>query len=87
MIAYKNTWGIATSREKRNKMSLLGVFSYIVLIPQIICLTCDWYACFVTGEATDKAVRSYGSITPLYYVIAVIIKLKESEKFNKGEIW
>lgn len=29
LIAYKNTWGISTSPEKRNKMSLLGAFSYI----------------------------------------------------------
>lgn len=56
LIAYRNTWNIATSAEKRNKMSLLGVFSYIV-------------------------------VAGLYYAIAVSIKIKEADNFEKGKIW
>lgn len=29
LIAYKNTWGISTSVNKRNKLSMLGMISYL----------------------------------------------------------
>lgn len=42
LIAYKNTWGIETSAKKRNEMSLLGAFSYVIFLPEIVFLAYDW---------------------------------------------
>ncbi|MDE7324814.1 MAG: hypothetical protein K2N63_00805 [Lachnospiraceae bacterium] len=88
LIAYKNTWGITTSADKRNKMSLPGMFSYIILFPEIIFLIYDCWIC-ITTDAIGRcpSSKTYITITAWYYLIAISIKLKEAQKFNKGEIW
>lgn len=35
LIAEENLWGVSTSLDKRNKMSMLGIVSYILFLPQI----------------------------------------------------
>lgn len=88
LIAYKNTWGIATDAEKRNKMSLLGLFSYIVFLPQIYFLLYDWWAYFTMGAAEPcSSEKTYIVIAGLYYAIAVSIKTKEADSFKKGKFW
>lgn len=88
LIAYKNTWGIATSAKNRNKMSLLGIFSYLVLIPYIIFIGYDIWFCFRTGVLEwCLAEDIYLMIAVIYYITAMFIKLAESNKFDKGEIW
>ena len=88
LIAYKNTWRISTSPEKRNKMSLLGAFSYIVFIPQIFFVVYDWWVYFTTGTAElCSSEETYLAIVGLYYIIAVCIKIKEADNFQKGKIW
>lgn len=88
LIAYKNTWGIATSAKKRNKISLWGVFSYMVLIPYIIFIGYDFWVYFTTGVFEwCLAERVYLKIAAIYYMITIVIKLVEANKFNKGGIW
>ncbi len=88
LIAYKNTWGIATSANKRNKMSLLGLFSYVILLPQIVFFAYDWWFLITTGVATlCEAGKTYLVVVGWYYMIAVCLKINEANKFNKGEIW
>lgn len=88
LIAYRNTWGISTSAEKRNKMSLLGAFSYMVFVPQIFFLVYDWWVYFTTGVAEQcSSEKTYLAIVGLYYAIAVSIKIKEADNFQKGKIW
>ena len=88
LIAYKNTWGITTSAEKRNKMSLLGAFSYMVLFPQIVYLVYDCWAFITTGVAEYcQAEETYLAVAGLYYLIEVSIKIKEADRFRKGKIW
>lgn len=88
LIAEKNTWGIATDPGKRNKMSLLGVISYIVFLPQIAFLLYNWYAFFKTGSGKwCKAEQTYFALAMLYYMIGMIIKVREGNRFSRGEIW
>ncbi|MDE6759336.1 MAG: hypothetical protein K2J90_01510 [Lachnospiraceae bacterium] len=88
LIAYKNTWGIATSAKNRNKISLLGVFSYIVFFPQAFFFAYDWWVYFTTGVTElCSAEKTYLSVVGLYYIIAVSIKIKEADNFEKGKIW
>lgn len=86
-IAEKNTWGIATASGRRNKMSLLGVISYIVFLPQIAFLPYNWWAYIKTGSGQwCEAEQTYLWMAMLYYFIALSIKIKEGIKFSKGEI-
>ena len=88
LIAYKNPWGIVTSVKKRNKMSLLGIFSYMVLIPYIFFIGYDFLVYFTTGVFVwCLAERVYLKIAAIYYMITIVIKLVEANKFNKGGIW
>ncbi|MCI8509418.1 MAG: hypothetical protein HFJ06_12785 [Lachnospiraceae bacterium] len=88
LIAYKNTWGIATSAQNRNKISLIGIFSYMVFFPQIFFLVHDWWVYFTTGVIEpSSAEKTYLSVVGLYYIIAVSIKIKEADNFEKGKIW
>lgn len=88
LIAYKNTWGIATSADKRNKMSLLGLFSYVIFLPQIVFLAYDWLFLITTGVMTQcEAEKTYLAVIGWYYAIAVCLKINEANKFKKGEIW
>lgn len=88
LIAYKNTWGIATSADKRNKMSLLGLFSYVILLPQIVFFAYDWWFLITTGVMTQcEAGKTYLVVAGWYYMITVCLKINEANKFNKGEIW
>ena len=42
-VAEKNTWGIETSIDKRNRMSVRGLVSYILLLPEIVFVIYDWW--------------------------------------------
>ena len=88
LIAEKNTWGIATDPQKRNKMSLWGVVSYIVFLPQIVFMPYNWWVYIKTGSGQwCEAEQDYLAVAIIYYFIALSIKLKEANKFHKGEIW
>lgn len=88
LIAYKNTWGIATSAPNRNKISRIGIFSYMVFFPQPFFFAYDWWVYFTTGVAElCSAEQSYLLVVGLYYMIAVSIKIKEADNFEKGKIW
>lgn len=88
LIAEKNTWGIATDPRKRNKMSLWGVISYMIFFPQIVFMPYNWWVYIETGSGQwCEAEQSYLCLAMLYYIIVWFIKLKESIKFSKGEIW
>lgn len=87
-IAEKNTWGIATDPKKRNQMSLWGIISYILFLPQIAFLIYNWWIYFETGSGQwCKEELNYLWSVMLYYAIALSRKVKEGNKFNKGEIW
>ena len=84
LIAEKNTWGIATDPGKRNKMSLLGVISYLVFLPQIAFLPYNWWVYMKIGSRQwCEAEQSYLWTAMLYYLIALSIKLKEGIKIQK----
>lgn len=88
LIARKNTWGIATSRDKRNRMSLVGAFSWLVFFPQIFFLIYDLWVYFTTDVvAVCPAEQTYLIVVGLYYIIAISIKIKEADNFEKGKIW
>ncbi len=88
LIAYKNTWGISTSPEKRNKMALAGVLSYIVLLPQFAFLAYSWPAYTATGSVElCSPEKTYHVLAGIYYIIALLINISEANKFNKGELW
>ncbi len=88
LIARQNTWGIATSRDKRNRMSLVGAFSWLVFFPQIFFLIYDLWVYFTTGVvAVCPAEQTYLIVAGLYYIIAISIKIKEADNFEKGKIW
>ena len=87
LIAEKNTWGIAADPRKRNKMSLWGVIGYMVLLPQIAFMPYNWWVYIETGSGKWCEVEHlYLAVALLYYLVALIIKLNEAIKFNKGEI-
>ena len=84
LIAEKNTWGIETDPGKRNKMSLWGVISYILVLPQIAFLPYNWWVYIKTGSGQwCEAEQSYLRTAMMYYMIALIIKLREAIKFQK----
>lgn len=88
MIAEKTTWGVSTSREKRNKMSILGIVSWILFLPQVYFYVYDWWIFITTGAAKDfKLENTYLAIVWWFYVIAVCIKAGESDKYQKEDIW
>lgn len=88
LIAYENTWHIATSAEKRNKMSLVGLVSYILFSPQIPFLVYDLWIFFTTGVVEwCSAEETYIIVMTFYYIIAVLLKIHEANKFEKGDIW
>lgn len=88
LIAEKNTWGVATDSKKRNKMSLWGLIGYVVFLPQIVFILYNWWVYIETGVGKwCEEEQLYLAIAMLYYLIALIIKLKETIKFNKGEVW
>lgn len=88
LIAEKNTWGIATDFDKRNKMSLLGIISYILILPQIVFIPYNWLVYIQTGSGRWCEVElTYFFMAFFFYFIAISIKIKEGIKFSKGEIW
>ena len=88
LIAHKTTWGTTTSAKKRNEMSLFGVFSYALFIPEIIFLVYDWYVFITTGAAERcSKEKTYLVIVVWYYCAGLLIKIKEAEKFKQGKIW
>lgn len=88
LIAYKNTWGIATSTNKRNKMRLLGVFAYMIVLPEIIFLICDWYIFVKTGAVGwCPGEEPYLALVTPYYVVGLLLNINEANKFSKDEIW
>lgn len=88
LIAHKNTWGIATSREKRNKMSLLGIFSYIIFSPEIFFIGYDFWVYMTTGVVEQCSIeKTYLIFAGIYYIVCISIKIIEANKFEKGEIW
>lgn len=88
LIAEKNTWGIATNPNKRNKMSLWGLIGYMVFLPLIVFMPYNWWVYIKTGVGQwCEAEKLYLAAAMLYYLIALFIKLKEAIKFSKGEIW
>lgn len=87
LIAEKNMWGIATDLQKRNKMSIWGVISYVVFVPQIAFIPYNWWVFIKTGSGQwCEAERSYWAIAILYYAVVLSIKLKEAIRFCKGDI-
>ncbi len=88
LIAYKNSWGIATSADKRNRMSLAGVISYILFLPEILFIMYDWWIFLSTGRAEHcSAEKTYLVVTVWFYLIVLCIKIVEADKFDKGKIW
>lgn len=88
LIACRNTWGIATSAEKRNKMSVSGLFSWVIFLPETYFLAYDWWLFMTTGAAElCPAEETYLAAAGAYYIIAVLLKISEANRFNKGEIW
>ncbi len=88
LIAEKNTWGISTSRDKRNKMSMLGLVSYILFLPQIYIYIHNVWRFIKTGSTMwDEQEQTYIGIMSAYYLITLAIKKIESGKYQKGEIW
>lgn len=87
LIAERNTWGIATNPEKRNRMSFWGVIGYMVFLPQLVFLLYNWWVYIETGSGKwCEAEQAYWTIATLYYFIALFVKLKEAIKFSKGKI-
>ncbi|MCM1559829.1 MAG: hypothetical protein NC123_09810 [Butyrivibrio sp.] len=88
LIAYKNTWGIATSANKRNKMHLSGVFAYMMGLPEIIFLICEWFTFIKTGVARQSPEEtSYIVLLATYYVVGMLRNINVANKFSKGAIW
>jgi len=87
LIAEKNTWGVAADPAKRNQMSLWGVVSYLVFLPQIAFFLYNWYVFFETGSVKwCQAERTYFAMAMLFYVIGMIRKVREGKRFSKGEL-
>lgn len=88
LIAQKNTWGIETSVDKRKRLSVLGVISYILLLPEIVFVIYDWWIFVSTKIAGQARVEKlYITITVWFYLVAISINIVEAEKFEKGKIW
>lgn len=85
LIADENLWRIKTSPDKRNKMSMSGIISYILFVPEIFFTIYDWWNYFSTGTTIYGAVeKNYFTVTMLFYVILLAKKTTEANKFNKG---
>ena len=88
LIAEKNTWGVSTSRDKRNKMSMLGIVSYILFLPQIYIYIYNVWRFITAGDIKwCEPAQKYLGIMTIYYLITLSMKKVESGKYQKGEIW
>ncbi len=88
LIAEKTTWGISTSCDKRNKMSILGIVSWIIFLPEIFLYLYDWWIFLTTGVAGYCDMEMiYFYIVRWFYLITMCIKAGESGKYQKGDIW
>ena len=88
LIAEKNTWGIGTSIDKRNRMSVWGLFSYILLLPEIVFVIYDWWIFLSTGIVGQaEGEKTYIIVTVWFYFVAISINIVEADKFHKGKIW
>ncbi len=88
LIAKKTTWEVSTSRDKRNKMSVLGIVSYILVLPQIYFYIYNFWIFITTGHTKwCELEKAYNAIMCFYYLITLTIKNSESGKYQKGEIW
>ncbi len=88
LIAEENLWGVSTSRDKRNKMSMLGIVSYILFLPQIYFYIYNIWIFIVTGNPRwCELEQAYITIMFFYYTITLFIKKVESGRYQKGEIW
>ena len=87
LIAYKNSWGIVTSADKRNRISLAGIVSYIMFLPEMLFIMYDWWIFLSTGRAEQCfAEKIYLVITVWVLLITLSIKIVEADKFDKGKI-
>ena len=88
LIAEETTWEVSTSSDKRNKMSVLGIVSYILFLPQICFYIFDLWIFITTGDTKwCELEKVYHAITGYYYLITLTIKNGESGKYQKGDIW
>lgn len=88
LIAFKNTWGIATSADKRNKMCVLGVFAWMIVLCEIIFLIYDWFTFMITGAVGwCPGEEPFIVLATQYYVVGLLININRANKFSKGEIW
>lgn len=88
LIAKKTTWEVSTSRDKRNKMSVLGLVSYILFLPQICFYIYNLWIFITIGDTKwCELEKAYNAIMCYYYLITLTIKNSESGKYQKGEIW
>ncbi|MCM1161536.1 MAG: hypothetical protein NC412_09960 [Roseburia sp.] len=88
LIAEENPWGVSTSRDKRNKMSMLGIVSYILFLPQIYIYIYNVWRFIRTGDIMwGDLEQEYLGIMVLFYTFTLARKKIESEKYQKGEIW
>ncbi len=88
LIAEENVWGVSTSRDKRNKMSMMGIVSYILFLPQIYIYIYNVWRFITTGDIMwSELEQRYVGIITAYYLITLSIKRVESVKYRKGEIW
>lgn len=88
LIAYKNTWGIATSIDKRNKMSIKGIISYILFFIEICFVLYDWWIFINTGVAENCSIeKNYIIMSIFFYLIALSTNIVEGDKFKKGKLY
>ncbi|MCM1161537.1 MAG: hypothetical protein NC412_09965 [Roseburia sp.] len=88
LIAEETPRGVSTSRDKRNKMSMLGIVSYILFLPQIYFYVYNIWIFITTGDLRwCELEQNYVSIMIIYYLTTLSMKKAESEKYQRGEIW
>ncbi len=88
LIAEKNTWGIATDSQKRNKMSLWGVIGYVMFLPQLVLIPYSWWFCIKTETRQwPEIAEGLLWISVLYYLIALMKNISEANRFRKGKVW
>ncbi len=88
LIAEENLWGVSTSRDKRNKMSMMGIVSYILFLPQIYIYIYNVWRFITTGDIMwGELEQEYLCVVSVFYLITFSIKKVESGKYQKGEIW
>lgn len=89
LIAEENLWGVSTSLDKRNKMSMLGIISYILFLPQIYFYIYNIWIFITTGAPRwCELEQVYITIIFFYYTITLYIKRSnpddiKKEKFGK----